>query len=444
MHIVLTAAAALLVVGITLSMVGCTSNLPIRTNLDPTGGDPHQAVIVSGDAYKMGFVEFDDQGWFWNREQKRAVEKMIRQEAGIDTAGATAQGIILVAFVHGWMDNAKYDNNGVIAFGNILGQLNSAEQAQKDHPPRKLVGVYLAWRGLSVEVPGLDLLTFWGRKDTAHKVGGYGAMAEMLADLEDIQEESLDKLPKDAPRTELIIIGHSFGGAAVFTAVSNIISERFVATIEKGKRLRPMGDQIILLNPAFEAMRYEDLYQLAKGIAHFPRDQRPVLTIFQSRGDLATRIAFPAGRFFSTLLDSNRDSDQRKAGLETVGWFKRFLNHDLEYNKDVSIPTTRTSTLNPASSKHEFHDPETMRLSVENIKAQRGKWHPNGAKAQTYYFDDSILKPIDDYRPGDPFFVVSVDTHIMKDHTDITNTKLINFIREYIQFCEIEPSDHNK
>jgi hypothetical protein len=243
---------AILTMALASTMIGCTSNQPFRTNYEAVEGDRTKEVIESTPNYKLGFVEFDDQGWFWDTRQRTAVEQMIRDEAGIGSAqGATPQGIILVAFVHGWKDNAAYDGDGVQAFRQILQQLSAAEQAQKDHPVRKVVGVYVAWRGLSATWEPFKELSFWERKDTAHKVGGYGAMTALLVDLENIQKESLNALTKNAPRTELIIIGHSFGGAAVYSALSQIITERFVNTLEKGKRLKPLGDQVILLNPAF-------------------------------------------------------------------------------------------------------------------------------------------------------------------------------------------------
>jgi hypothetical protein len=445
----ITTAALLLCAGaLAMSMVGCTANLPIRTTLradDEPGVDPTKAVIETTPDYKLGIVEFDDQGWFWIPQQRVLVEQMIREEAGIgSTHSAAAQGIILVAFVHGWKDNATRDDGALQAFRSILAQLNKAELAQQDHPARKVVGVYGAWRGLSATWEPFKELSIWERKDTAHKVGGYGAMTELLVDLDNIQKESLQKIPDGAARTELIIIGHSLGAAAVYSAVSQIITERFADSILKHKRLKPLGDQIILLNPAFEAGRHYDLDQMAHSIEHYQVDQRPVLSIFTSKGDWATHYVFPISRFFSTIFDKYRDSAQRKADLETVGWYAPFVTHELIYRGGTRAPTTQTSTLNPATQRHELSSPDRLLASHENIKAQRSKWQPGDHPPRTYDFDDTVLKPVDGFHPGDPFLVVSVDKQIMEDHNDIQNPVLINFIREYIQFCQVEPGDHSK
>src|ERR1700679_2247603 len=126
-----------------LFCVGCTSNAPFRTNF--TECDPSQAgasctnpVIEVTPDYKLGFVEFDDQGWFWDTRQKKAVEEMIKTEAGIGQTNV-AQGIVMVVFAHGWKNNAATNNDNVEMFRKILNQLGAAETVQTNHAARKVV-----------------------------------------------------------------------------------------------------------------------------------------------------------------------------------------------------------------------------------------------------------------------------------------------------------------
>jgi hypothetical protein len=367
---------------------------------------------------------------------------MIRAEAGIGRTN-NAAGIVIVLFAHGWKNNAATNNNNVEMFRSILKQLGAGELIQTNHAPRKIVGVFAGWRGLSATLEPFKELSFWERKNTAHKVGGYGALTELLVDLESLQQAGNDSLATNAPRTELIIVGHSFGGAAVYSAISQIVTERFVDTIKHGQPLKPLGDQVILLNPAFEASRHYDLNQMAVSIGQYPTNQRPVLSIFTSKGDWATHYAFPIGRFFSTIFEKNRDAEQRQANRDAVGWFQPFVTHDLLYNTNAEALGSGNGTFNAATGKHELHGPEGLRRTIDNVHAQRAKWHPNNSTAATYYFDDSILMPGGNYRPGDPFPIVSVDKKIMKDHDDITNPVLINFLGEYILFCQSDPQEHS-
>ena len=439
--------ASLIVVAVLLCIVfvvgaGCTANRPWRTNYahyDPAkvGQNSPTNVIEYQTNYDLGFVEFDEQGWFWDPGQLRFVEEMIRRDADIGQT-TNAAGIVMLVFVHGWQDNAASDNEKVGMVRQVLAQISDLESGNPH--PRKVVGVYCGWRGMSMTIPIINDLTFWSRKNTAYKVGGYGAMTELLVTLEHLQQASNDALPTNAPRTELIIVGHSFGAQAVYSAISQIVAERFVDTIKEGQVLKPLGDQVILLSPAFEASRYFDLNQLAISIHEYPTNQRPVLSIFTSEGDWATHYVFPIGRFFSTLFQRNRDADQRKAGREAVGWYETFVTHDLKYKMPTATAaasgTNGVSTFNFATGKHELHNRHQLHLSAENIRLQRAKWHPNNKTPATYDFDDAILEPKQTFRPGDPLLVVSVDKKIMSGHDDINNPVLINFLENYILFCE--------
>jgi hypothetical protein len=450
MNIFLTLAAIALGVLLLLT-IGCTANRPFRTSVAPcdtsqAGAACREAVIETAPDYTLGFVEFDDQGWFWNRRQLDAVEKMIRAEAGLDQP-TNAQGIVIVLFLHGWKNNASYDNENVGMFRATLKELNKAEQVQSSlatRKARKIVGVYAGWRGLSATLEPFKELSFWERKNTAQEIG-HGAMTELLAVLENLQTASNKARGPGAPRTELIIVGHSFGGAAVYSAISQIVTERFVDTIEHGVPLKPLGDVVILLNPAFEASRHYNLNELAVSISHYPESQRPVLAIFTSEGDWATHYAFPIGRFFSTIFQKQRhDKPQGAANRKAVGWFKPFITHELIYDAKAKVNSTGHTTLNPQTQEHQPHDQQKLQASIRNVDSQRQKWHPNAATPATYSFDDCTLNPKASFRPGDPFMIVSVDKKIMSGHNDITNPILINFLREFVLFCQTNPLQHQE
>jgi hypothetical protein len=119
-----------------------------------------------------------------------------------------------------------------------------------------------------------------------------------------------------------------------------------------------------------------------------------------------------------------------------VGWFEPFITHDLIYNTNTEAQAGGNSTFNSTTKGHQLHNSSQLRASISNVETQRRKWHPNNVTAATYDFDDTTLKPRADFRPGDPILIVSVDKHVMKDHDDITNPVLINFLEEYILFCQ--------
>jgi hypothetical protein len=139
----------------------------------------------------------------------------------IEAAGAVVRDQLLVVFVHGWKHSAAPGDDNIKTFRKVLRGLSDAETALEpslwkplglDPRPRGVVGVYLVRRGGSVQVPLLKELTFWNRKDWAHKVG-YGAVSVVLSRLEQVKRtKEATEGGRNYSKTPLMIIGHSFGG----------------------------------------------------------------------------------------------------------------------------------------------------------------------------------------------------------------------------------------
>src|SRR5262249_7754041 len=93
--------------------------------------------------------------------------------------------------------------------------------------------------------------------------------------------------------------------------------------------VRGFGDLVVLVNPAFEAARFQVLYRLTTNHPPYLTNQSVNLAIFTSKTDDATKVAFPIGRWFSTFWERNRDGTQGKANRTAVGHFRPMLTHDL-------------------------------------------------------------------------------------------------------------------
>ena len=149
-----------------------------------------------------------------------------------------------------------------------------------------------------------------------------------------------------------MVVGHSFGGAVVYTALQQILAGRFIDS-HSGKTYQGgangFGDLVVLVNPAFEALRYATLYDISQEYCrrYFPT-QLPKLVILTSEADYATKLAFPAGRSLSTLFETHNNLprhycarpgtdgtrkmvvDEGKADRHAVGHFAPFLTHHLK------------------------------------------------------------------------------------------------------------------
>ena len=159
----------------------CTSNdeHKIITECAKNSIQQYRSQDRDGGGYYLGFIEFDDQGQMHDPSQMAALMHQLRR---ISLHG----DVILLVFVHGWKHNASYEDpnegfkedDNIKEFRDVLlgvsrmeSALHSSLSKRYDVKPRKIAGVYVGWRGASITAPVLKQLTFWDRKNTAHKVG---------------------------------------------------------------------------------------------------------------------------------------------------------------------------------------------------------------------------------------------------------------------------------
>ena len=434
--------AVTLLCGLSLLGAGCTSLHQFRTDYRAGDTTAHGAecrtnsIEVTPD-YLLSFVEFDDQGWLWDRNQMNAVLDRFSTED-------STNGLLMLVFVHGWKHNADWDDDNVAMFRTNLTELAEMERQLSQAggwKARKIAGVYVGWRGLSTKLPLFRQLTFWDRKNTAHEVGR-GGVTELYSRLEDLRANSRvlhDAEPRRKP-TQLIIVGHSFGGALTYSALAPLLVERAVqssATNQSVGTMRGFGDLVVLINPAFEAARIEVLYSAATNQHWYPTNQPVNLAIFTSKGDTATGFWFPLGRRSSTLWEKHRDAEQARANITAVGHYKPFTTHDLVYVPDhPAAKTNRAKTKTVRAKTYTGH--LTVNESIAQVKDlhQQIQRHRQTTKQEmpdrSYQFSNSRLVPRGDLPLHFPVYNVSVDKAIIPDHGTIDTQAFLTFLREFV------------
>src|SRR5207248_4529360 len=145
-------------VAFTLAMllVSCASYGPYHAN---TAAEPTKSVRGTADGrYKMAFIEFGDQGSPLDNSQRKAALEVIHE----------AKRPLLFVYIHGWQNNAT--SGDVCRFEHFLDTVSGFPE----FTGRKInvIGVYIAWRGKDVTMPGLNFLTFWSRKATGGGIAG--------------------------------------------------------------------------------------------------------------------------------------------------------------------------------------------------------------------------------------------------------------------------------
>jgi hypothetical protein len=428
--------AALLLLG------GCAQNTMLRSELEQVctfvqEGDCATSALQhyaqgQPEEYYLGFVEFDDQGQLRQRQQLQAVVDKYNRIAG-------QNDVIIAAFVHGWHHSAEPGDDNIQQFRKLLRSLSRTESAGSKTTgatPRTVLGVYVGWRGDSITIPYVNGITFWERKNTAQEVGGQG-VPELFVKLEEIvkvragigvADAAADTTDAEHRQSRLVLIGHSFGGAVTFTALQQILADRYY-NAQWGKTFQAdaqgFGDLVVLVNPAFEALRFATLYDIGQqGCRNYSvLGQLPKMAILTSESDYATKLAFPVGRILSTLFEAHtklerdyctaqgkqqREVAEGTADRHTVGHFEPFLTHRLD----------------PVQQKR-------MREVDFDFRQLRNEWRDQ-QYGNTLYFEQAQLHHLGNTHPLNPYLNIQVDRKLIRNHNDIWGDEVVGFLRDLI------------
>jgi hypothetical protein len=422
-------------------LVGCVSERQYRTQSQPEEYNPKetkdsQAIIEVAPNYTMGFVEFDDQGWMYGSEgnsQRQQIDTVLDRFS----AEGETNGLLMVTFVHGWKHNADSNDGNVLMFHHVLRELGTMEEVlskKQHHPPRRVVGLYVGWHGLSADIEPFEELSFWDRKNTAEVVG-HGAAIQLLSQLEALRNQINRKFEGEIAShqrmtTKLMIIGHSFGGDIVFSAVSPMLMERMVENHDGAgvpQSPKTLEDLVVLINPAFEAARFEPLERLA-ATKSFPPGTNCTLAVFTSTADWATGLAFPIGREVSTVFESYVDRQQAKANVIAVGHYAPYISYELNIlDKNAKAKTMLVST-NEATPSDSVDSILSMRDKIQRFSTQRVVT----TNELTYDFTHCQLAPTTNCVHNDPVFNVAVAPAIIPNHDDIDRGVFIRFLAEFL------------
>ena len=372
-----------------------------------------RASIENHGRFRLGIVEFDDQGRFWSRGQYDQVIADLRE---VYKANAGVQAIV---FAHGWKHSASVCDSNLTCFRELLASF--AEQEGESGRP--VYGIYIGWRGLSVKAPGLKELTFWSRKETAHRVGS-ADVVELLSTLEALHRQER----RETPATRLTTIGHSFGGAVVYSALSGSLKERLAAHVAQSSQPRSLlvgfGTLTLLVNPAFEATLYDGIDRMiARNAAAFdPRNPRVLVTV-ASEGDTATRFLFPAGRWLSTLLQRTRGGEQKSQMLRTVGNYAPFATHRLDLPK-AGGPA--------AAAPGNGCRCQTVVREAFAANAAAFRAAASAGDEEEYFGRTRLTRLADNPQARSPCILVRADRAVIADHNDIWSPPFVEFIASLV------------
>ncbi|MFY9823634.1 MAG: hypothetical protein WAM82_19795 [Thermoanaerobaculia bacterium] len=407
--------------------------------------------IEKYDDFSLGVIEISDEGTV-NPAQKEMVMDWIERE--------TKPGGILVVFAHGWHHGARTCDNNLCCFRTLLSEMKKSGMAGAG---KNVVGLYLGWRGESLPYEGWNIATLWGRKRVAEHAGRT-AGKEILLELERrVWGKQWD--------LSMITIGHSLGGALVYSAIKSKLTgdisdielgkvrdfrvvrtedSRVEALERKQKAIRAgFGDLVVLVNPALEASEYRpfdaDLRDdrvhcsgsdchgelLRQGLPYdklqpYQKWQMPVLLTFATDPDTAVGLAFPPARILQAFFTLHW-GQLGKAYWTGMGRYAPQATHRL------TAPARYKDEPGTVSADCGCRKVAEGLAAMPPISVQLDS--ASGAQKIGGGLEFGLTK--ERLRRGwdvnSPYLVVQTDKGVMSDHNDIFNPTFIAFLRAYIE-----------
>jgi hypothetical protein len=320
----------------------------------PNSAHQAPAGLFDNGSSQLAIVEFDDQGRCYDRRQMEALAGWID--------GVADRDVIIVVFVHGWKHDARSDDTNLASFREVLAQAVAHEAAEAGAGARPVLGVFVGWRGVSFyDRPDiLDNLTFWDRQGAGRRVA-VGSVRELFGRFRHYRNRRKDA--GGAPL--LVIVGHSFGGMIVYSALAQSLIE---AATAPARAVSPrFADLVLLVNPAVEAARYLPIYDLVQSrmSQQMGTDQPPVFVCATAANDWATGLAFPIGNALSLVTESCRGWQERQAMINTIGHLKWMKTNDL-------VGAGASYQLNPVSANSEWSPFWVARATPDIINGHNG------------------------------------------------------------------------
>lgn len=293
------------------SLSGCAFKQPIRSRLHTesvctrsTNNDCESEQFYSLNKHiTIGVLEIDDFGILLNKE---GAEYILNH---INTKMKDNNKPIINLYIHGWNHSGKSDDDDLKAFENANRAMLKSQNASEENQ-REVIGIYISWRGQTLPTKAMNTaVTFWGRKAVSEEVGR-GELTGFISRLENIVKPEKNYDSKD--NGTLILVGHSFGASALYSAVQTELLNRFYESLARqedncnkiincDQKIQGFGDMIILLNPAIQALRFTPLREAVFKSANknkeiFKNNLHPNLIVIATDNDVPVRTLFPLGR----------------------------------------------------------------------------------------------------------------------------------------------------
>lgn len=347
----------------------------IPENRDVSAGNPSLG-------YYMSFLEFEENG----KPVQLGADGKLLQRSQIDVLlehlaqqKAAGRQNFVFAFVHGWRHDARVGDENVrntrLMAAHLASFLQQRCVANKRYCGATVTAVFVGWRGARVDEHRLNWLfrgylsgvtssinsllasmTLFDRKPVSERIAPsvISALREIDRRIHDGSSAQADWFT--SPR--LVVVGHSLGGNLLATGLKDImvgIVDKNLDTIQRSGEApkpaqprplikSPIGDLVVLLNPASEAEKWFAIQRAFSRRVNSPVDSLEVQNAY-SPSQPPIYMSLTAARFWpaNAIRRSDVSGFER---LPRAAPFKdnpckviRALNNDYKPNYDYDTAT---------------------------------------------------------------------------------------------------------
>lgn len=380
----------------------------VRTAWPSEGCDPKDLNDQKAD---VAVLKFEDNGSLVSEKEQEQAIHLIEQDSKTNK-----NGVIVVLFTHGWNHNASWDDSNFVSFRKILLRLALREAERYvdgKEAGRRIIGIYVGWRGLVHKSGIRQLFTFQGRYRTAKKIGETSSLQTSL-------EKIIGATKSLNANSPVILAGHSLGALMLESALASVLDPE-----TRSGRDRPIQfpDLVLFLNSAADseiAVRIQDHIK-KRGPPRKKIDyegtnfETPLFVSAASESDGVTKYLFRLGKF----------------GSKTDGNTKRVFTHRLAKHKE-GVVCKRWAGPSFGQSWHCLRPPQNNegKLSFDIDLPSRKSALTNGGSNGPGECHVRYRLTQD---KNSPFWIFQVPKDIVDGHNDIFNERASLLVMALIQ-----------
>ena len=413
--------------------------------------------------HKIAYIEFDEQGDFFDRRQ--LVDALANTPVGANR--------LVVFYAHGWQNNTR--SGDVAQFNAFLAHLAHSlnDKSEKDglYKPWEVYGVYLSWRGTlydpSVIYPPQpsnqtcdveDILkkplnnpwniqasvpkefTFWSRKAAANRFAG-APLLETI-NLISAKVRTQPTAPGELLTSRVILIGHSFGAYVIEkTVLQAITTQEPTMEPDQTTYITPPADLVILLNSAAPAIYAKEFIEFLKWHS-LGNTEKPFVVSVSSEGDWATKDVFPLGTILETAFDvGSYQGKKTYGGANQKTFFTHTPGHTPYLPSFDAYPTTDQPGGNLTSQENEWIFsrnlyPTDFSSTSLRFLAWGDPFAKTEAPAHAQIWTLKPVPPVDHKATpfnDTPYWIIRVPKAIIADHGDVWCPNSVNLLTSLVR-----------